>query len=81
MVEMMDDIWTVVSYSLQGNTRFMNNPIDVTYRKFHMGLKKVVSLIRFRERETKMINQWKTKRKSYLAQGTRIYPEGICSLT
>lgn len=28
-----------------------------------------------------MINQWKTKRKSHLAQETRTYPEGICSLT
>lgn len=28
-----------------------------------------------------MINQRKTKRKSYLAQETRTYPEGICSLT
>lgn len=29
----------------------MNNAIDGTYSKFHMGLRKVGSLARFRERE------------------------------
>lgn len=38
-------------FLLEGNIRFMNNAIDETYSKFHMRLKKVGSLTRFRQRK------------------------------